>query len=116
MTAVPAGMLIHRLILQRATTVVDGLGAPARSWVSVKTVWASISPISARHLVIAQRISAEITHQITLRYQALFSDLRDLPNFRGLHGGRIFKIHGGINEDEENVLITLYASEGIDDG
>ena len=116
MTAVPAGMLIHRLALQRATTAVDELGAPARSWVPVKTVWASISPISARHLVIAQRISAEITHQITVRYQTLFSDLRYLPNFRGLHGGRIFKIHGGINEDEENVLITLYASEGIDDG
>jgi len=116
MTAVPAGMLIHRLILQRATTVVDELGAPARSWIPVKTVWASITPISARHLVLAQRMSAEITHQITLRYQALFSDLRDLPNLRGLHGGRIFKIYGGINEDEENVLITLYASEGIDDG
>jgi hypothetical protein len=115
MTAVSAGMLIHRLILQRATTVVDGLGAPARSWVPVKTVWASIAPISARQLVTAQRISAEITHQITVRYQTPFSDLRNLPNFRGLHGGRIFKIHAGVNEDEENVLITLYASEGIDD-
>ena len=116
MTAVSAGIVIHRLALQRATTVVDGLGAPVRSWVPVKTVWANIAPISARQLVNAQRMSAEITHQITLRYQALFSDLRDLPNFRGLHGGRIFKIYGGINEDEENVLITLYASEGIDDG
>jgi SPP1 family predicted phage head-tail adaptor len=116
MTAVPAGMLIHRLALQRATTGVDGLGALARNWVPVKTVWTSIAPISARQLVNAQRISSEITHQITVRYQSLFADLRDLKNYRALHGGRIFKIHGGINEDEENVLITLYASEGIDDG
>lgn len=116
MTAVPAGMLIHRLALQRATTVVDELGAPARSWMPFKTVWASITPISARHLVIAQRMSAEITHQITVRYQDQLCNLRGLPNFRGLHGGRIFKIHGGINEDEENVLLTLYASEGVDDG
>ncbi len=116
MTAVPAGMLIHRLALQRATTVVDELGAPARSWMPFKTVWASITPISARHLVIAQRMSAEITHQITVRYQATFADVRDLSNYRALHGGRIFKIHGGLNEDEENVLVTLFASEGVDDG
>ncbi len=116
MTAVPAGMLIHRLAFERATTTVDGLGAPTRAWVPVKTVWGSITPIAARHLVIAQRLSAEITHQITVRYQALLSDLRDLPSYRASHGGRIFKIHGGINEDEENVLVTLFASEGIDDG
>ena len=116
MTAVPAGMLIHRLAFERATTTVDGLGAPTRTWVPVKTVWGSVTPIAARHLVTAQRLSAEITHQITVRYQALFSDLRDLPNYRASHGGRIFKIHGGINEDEENVLMTLFASEGIDDG
>jgi SPP1 family predicted phage head-tail adaptor len=116
MTAVPAGMLIHRLAFKRATTTVDGLGAPTRIWVPVKTVWGSITPIAARHLVIAQRLSAEITHQITVRYQVLFSDLRDLLNYRALHGGRIFKIHGGINEDEENVLVTLFASEGVDDG
>lgn len=116
MTAVPAGMLIHRLAFERATTTVDGLGAPTRIWVPVKTVWGSINPIAARHFVIAQRLSAEITHQITVRYQALFSDLRDLTNYRASHGGRIFKIHGGINEDEKKVIVTLYASEGIDDG
>jgi len=116
MTAVPAGMLIHRLAFERATTTVDGLGAPTRTWVPVKTVWGSITPITARHLVVAQRMSAEITHQITVRYQATFADVRDLSNYRASHGGRIFKIHGGINEDEENVLVTLFASEGIDDG
>lgn len=116
MTAVPAGMLIHRLAFERAITTVDGLGAPTRTWLPVKTVWGSITPIAARHLVITQRLAAEITHQITVRYQPLFSDLRDLLNYRASHGGRIFKIHGGINEDEENVLVTLFASEGVDDG
>ncbi len=85
MTAVPAGMLIHRLAFERATTTVDGLGAPTRTWVPVKTVWGSITPITARHLVVAQRLSAEITHQITVRYQATFADVRDLSNYRASH-------------------------------
>lgn len=116
MTVVSAGQLIHRIALQRATTTVDALGAPSRTWLPVKTVWASITPISARNLIVAQRISTEITHEITVRYLPLFSDLRDLSNYRALYKSRIFKIHGGINEDEKKVIVTLYASEGIDDG
>ena len=37
MTAVPAGMLIHRLAFKRATTTADGLGAPTRTWVRQAT-------------------------------------------------------------------------------
>ena len=103
MTVVSAGQLIHRIALQRATTTIDALGAPSRTWLPVKTVWASITP-------------TEITHEITVRYLPLFSDLRDLSNYRAMYKSRIFKIHGGINEDEKKVIVTLYASEGIDDG
>jgi len=116
MTGISAGTLIHRIRLEKTITTQDTLGAPQRNWVVVKVVWANITPITARNVVMAQRLSTEITHQIIVRYQSVFSDVRTLSDYRAIHRGRIFKIHGGINEDEENVVVTLYASEGVDDG
>jgi len=39
-------------------------------WATVAVRWAWVQPVSGRELVYAQQLSAEATHQITLRYYA----------------------------------------------
>jgi len=36
--------------------------------------------------------------------------------YRARYKGRVFNLHAALNEDEANVLITLLASEGLNDG
>jgi transposase len=69
MNPIGAGTLARRIKIQRPSTVKDSLGAPSRTWIDVATVWADIQPLSGREAVIASRISAELTHQITVRYR-----------------------------------------------
>lgn len=116
MSPMAAGDLSHRVQFQRANTTKDNLGAPQRTWVDLATVWADIQSLTGRDLVVAQRISNEISHQITVRYQAIFSDPKIVSTYRCLYRSRVFQIHAALNEGEQDVFVTLYASEGIDDG
>jgi len=61
-------------------------------------------------------MASEISHQITVRYQALFADTREVSAYRILYRTRIFNIHAAINDEERNAVITLLASEGLDEG
>ncbi len=116
MSPISAGMLTRRIQIQRPSTVKDSLGAPSRTWINVATVWADIQPLSGREAVIANRISAELTHQITLRYQAVFDSPQQVAQMRALYKSRIFNIHSALNEDERRTQLILLVSEGLDDG
>ena len=116
MSVISAGQLNHRVLIQQPTTVKDALGAPTQVWADVAAVWADIAPISGREARIADRIASEVSHQITVRYQPLFSDPRSGSQMRVLFKGRVFAIHGALNEDEANVAVILLASEGVRDG
>ena len=98
MNPLNAGTLNRRIKFQRPTTIKDLMGAPRRSWTDVATVW------------------AEISHQITVRYQPIFDDPQQVAQMRALYRSRIFNIHSALNEDEKRVQITLLVSEGLDDG
>ncbi len=116
MNPISAGMLTRRIQIQRPSTVKDSLGAPSRTWIDVATVWADIQRLSGREAVIANRISAELTHQITLRYQAVFDNPQQVAQMRALYKSRIFNIHSALNEDEKRTQLILLVSEGLDDG
>ena len=116
MSALSAGTLDKRVRFQRPFMVKDSLGAPRREWVDAVTVWANIEPLNARDLVTAQRISNEISHTITVRFQSAFSNAASVAEYRALYKNRIFRIFGAINEGEQGVLVTLWAAEGLDDG
>ena len=116
MSPISAGMLTRHIQIQRPSTIKDSLGAPSRTWINVATVWADIQPLSGREAVIANRISAELTHQITLRYQAVFDNPQQVAQMRALYKSRIFNIHSALNEDEKRTQLILLVSEGLDDG
>lgn len=116
MNPISAGMLTRRIKIQRPSTIKDSVGAPCRSWLNVATVWADIQPLSGKEAVIANRISAELSHQIIVRYQSLFDNPQQVAQMRVLYKARIFNIHSALNEDEKRTQIILLASEGLDDG
>ena len=116
MNPISAGMLTRRIKIQRPSTIKDSVGAPCRSWLDVATVWADIQPLSGKEAVIANRVSAELSHQIIVRYQSLFDNPQQVAQMRVLYKARIFNIHSALNEDEKRTQIILLASEGLDDG
>lgn len=116
MNPISAGMLTRRIKIQRPSTIKDSVGAPCRSWLDVATVWADIQPLSGKEAVIANRISAELSHQIIVRYQSLSDNPQQVAQMRVLYKARIFNIHSALNEDEKRTQIILLASEGLDDG
>jgi SPP1 family predicted phage head-tail adaptor len=79
-------------------------------------LWADIQPLSGREAVIAGRLSAELTHQITVRYQRFFDDPQQVAQMRVLYKTRVFNIHSALDEDERRVKLILLASQGFDDG
>ena len=116
MSSVRAGQLNRRITVQQQNSAQDIYGAPVRTWADVATVWADIQPLTGRELESAQRMASEVSHQITVRYQAPFTDTRAVAAYRARYKGRVFNLHAALNEDEANVLITLLASEGLNDG
>ena len=114
MTALSSGALNRRIKIQRPSTAKDSLGGTTRSWIDVATVWAAIQPLSGREAVIANRLSAEITHQITVRHQAVFDNPQQVAQMRVLYRSRIFNIHSALDDDEQRVAVILLASEGLD--
>jgi SPP1 family predicted phage head-tail adaptor len=116
MSVIGAGQLNQRVRIQQPTTVKDTLGSPTQVWADVAVVWADIAPLSGREARIADRIASEVSHQITVRYQPLFADPRSVAQMRVLFKGRVFALHGALNEDEANVVVILLASEGVRDG
>ena len=116
MTAVRAGQLARRLRIQARASTQDSFGGQQLTWTDLITVWVDIQPLSGRELESAQRMASEISHQIIVRYQPLFADTKTVAGYRALYKGRIFNIHASMNEDEKNAVITLLASEGLNDG
>ncbi len=116
MTTLRAGQLNRRITLQSPVATLDSYGVPTPGWTDVATVWADIQPLTGRELVSADQMASVLTHQLTVRYSSLLTDTRVVAGYRALYKGRIFNIHAAMNEDESNVLVTLLASEGLNDG
>ena len=116
MTALRAGQLRKRVLVQSRSSSPDAIGGQSTTWADLKTIWAEVTALSGRELMLAQTIAAEVTHEINCRYDPVFADPRTVAAYRIVYNGRRFNIHGVQNEDERNRRITLQASEGLNDG
>lgn len=114
--SIRAGTLRRRITIQQRSVTKDTFGGQSTSWSDLATVWAEITPLSARELLTAQAVNAEVTHSITVRYQAMFANPKTVAGYRAFYAGRYFNIHGSMNQDERNRVIVLSASEGLNDG
>ena len=61
------GSLNQRLVLEAPTETPDGAGGVTRSYVDAATLWAEVTPLSARERVVADAAGASVTHRIRIR-------------------------------------------------
>ena len=116
MTAIRAGQLSRRITLQQQSQTVDSYGQQISTWTDVASVWASIEPSVGRELIAAQAVSLDQPTTITIRWQPAFASPKAVAAMRVVYDGRVFNIHSVTNELEQNSLLTLIASEGLNDG
>lgn len=109
-----AGDLRHRIVIQHHVEQQDSAtGEVTTEWETYATVWAAVSPLSARDLIAAQASQSEASGRITIRYRPGV-----LPTMRILHRGQIFTIIGQPLPDKASGLeyLTLVVATGVKDG
>lgn len=111
-----AGDLRHRVTFQSRSVSADSFGAQSEQWRDVATVWADVSPLSGRELFAAQAVNVEISHSVTIRYQAQFAGPKAVAAMRILYGNRIFNIHSSMDTDERHRELKMTCSEGLNNG
>lgn len=111
------GELRRRLQLQSRQTSVDAEGRPQELWGTIANVYASVEPLLATELLLAQQAGVTVSHQVTLRYRA---DLAAVPqpggiqaghNLRLVEGSRAFDVKAVIHVEEERHWLRLLCSE-----
>lgn len=112
-----AGDLRHSLDVQSRNQTQDAFGAQVVAFTTVASgVRAAINPVSGRELAVFGARFTDISHSITVRYEALWADPRTNATYRLLFGTRIFDVHASLNVDERNREVTLICTEGMSDG
>jgi SPP1 family predicted phage head-tail adaptor len=82
-----AGELDRRLVLEAPVETDDGAGGVSRSYETVATLWAQVTPARARSNVAADSLAALVTHRIVVRAPRTVTTLN---RFRD--GTRIFHV------------------------
>lgn len=107
------GDLRHTVVIEQKGATLDSFGGESTTWITVKTAYAEITPLSGREREAAQAIHPDISHQVTVRYQPLFADPVGVANMRLRYGARIFNILAPLNVDERSHWVQIMASEGM---
>lgn len=86
-----AGTLRHRLTIQKPGLTENSFGELENTGpVTVATRWGSLKALSGGELLRAQKIQADVTHQVSLRYDAALAGLSS--TWRILRGSQVFEI------------------------
>ena len=85
MTAI--GDLDRRLVLQAPVDSDDGSGGVTRSYQTVATLWAQVTPVRSRADVSADSLAAIVTHSIVIRAPRAISTLHRFQD-----GERSFRV------------------------
>jgi SPP1 family predicted phage head-tail adaptor len=100
------GLLNRRLTLEAPVENPDGAGGVIRTYESVTTLWASVTPLSARTPRDAEQAGGTITHRIGVRVRA---DNTTRHRFRD--GARVFRIIGLRDRDGRGRFLQIDAEE-----
>lgn len=102
-----AGKLRHSVAFERSVKTPDGAGGFNRTWETAATVRAMVTPLSGNERWQSQRVEANTTHRIFIRYRSdINTELR--VNF----GGRIMQVVAVLNIEERSKWLEIQAIEG----
>lgn len=101
-----AGTLRHRVVIQEKDPTQDEYGEEVPTWSDVDTVWAAVEPLAGREFLETQRVGAEVTTRIRIRY-------RDgiVPKMRVVWGDHVYDIKAVIHVEERQREIHLMCKE-----
>lgn len=111
-----SGLLSRRVIVQQRTTQKDSFGQQLTTWTDVKTVYAYIEALTGSEREAAMSVSTDVSHRVTVRFDAIFSDPRQVAAYRLAYGTRLFNVQACMNLDEANRTIELLCAEGLNYG
>lgn len=98
----------HKIKIQQKTSTRNEFGEPENGWVDVANVRASINPLSGRDFMVAMQEQAEVTHKVTIRYNASVK-----ASMRVLYGSRVLDILHIIDTFEKHSEMVLMCKELI---
>ena len=104
--------LRHKVEFQAPNPTTDSYGAEQNKWLSPTTVLrtrACVDPLSGRELTYAQALQRQVTHRITIRYNAVVKGRTD---YRIKYDGRYFNIRSIIDLEERHKFFEITAEEG----
>jgi SPP1 family predicted phage head-tail adaptor len=107
-----SGKLRYLVAIEQKTSAKDSFGAPQELWSTVAQVYAGFETLSGQELFAAQKINADVTHKITIRYRAgIVADMR--VNWTDTREGRnrIFDILAPMDPTQGREKLHLLAVE-----
>lgn len=108
MSAFGIGALDRRLILQAPSEIGDGAGGVTRDYAPVTTLWGSVTPVSARGDVDAERLGAALRWRIVIRFRG---DVTTRHRF--VDGAHIYRIVA-VRESGRRRFLEIDAEERQD--
>lgn len=110
---ISAGRLRHLITVQSSTSSGDSYNQPRLTWSDAPspgaTFRAEVRPLSGREAADAKQVSAEATHQVTMRHPGF----KITPKHRVLFDGRKFNIKSALNVGERDVEWRLLCQEAL---
>lgn len=102
----------HRLTIQKRTRVSDGEGGFIADWKDWKEVYATVKPLSSYERIQYQRLDADISHSVKMRFDKDLVNRKSKPLIRFIFNKRILDIKGvPVNVDERNFELEFNCVE-----
>ncbi|MHB8077432.1 phage head closure protein [Desulfosporosinus fructosivorans] len=103
--------LHHKINIQQQSATQDSYGQLVNTWTDfAANIWSFVDPTGGSEFYAAQKVNAEATANIWLRYNA---GLGAKPSMKVVFGTRIFDILNVMNWQERNKWIRLVCKEVV---
>lgn len=109
-----AGRLRHWIVIEKKSKTRDAYGSESISWSTDVGTWAAVQPFRGTKYFDSMQLQANISHQVTMRYQTLGNSTEIRPGYcRVKFGDRVLSIMSAINPDERNISLELMCNEEL---
>jgi len=102
------GALRHRVEIQNFTVATNSDGQPIRTFSTLATVWAKVSPKSGAEFADQGIAKIQRTYDVIIRYTGDISE-----SYRLVHNGVVLNIQSILNIDLRNRQMNLVCVESI---
>lgn len=102
---------IHSIAVQSVAEASDAMGGYSGVWSNIATMRAVIRPVKQFEKIQYGKMDSEVTHEIIVRYQSIFSNPLTSVKNRIIFKNRQLEIIEAINLFEDNKYVKIIASE-----